>query len=94
LYLRYLQTQSQSEKKQFGYKRDQLRLRLYVGEFASGHEDAVRRHLVRMTPPVQVVGLREVVNVLVGLSARRTYVDDPVVMTVKALAAAGLKLDA
>jgi hypothetical protein len=68
---------------------DQLRLRLYVGKFAKGHDDAVRAHLSKMTPPVQVIGLNEVVNALVGLAARRTYVDDPVVMTVKALAAAG-----
>jgi hypothetical protein len=42
-----------------------------------------------MMPPVQAIGLNEVVSALVGLAAKRTYVDDPVVMTVKALAAAG-----
>jgi hypothetical protein len=74
---------------QFGYKSHQLKYRMYVGKFANSHESAVREHLAKMDPPVQVVGLNELVERLVSLASKRTYVDDPVVMTVKALATAG-----
>jgi hypothetical protein len=73
---------------QFGYTSDRLKLRMYVGKFARGHEEAVRAHLGNLDPPVQVVGLGEIVAALIGLAGKRTYTDDPVVMTVKALAAA------
>jgi hypothetical protein len=42
-----------------------------------------------LIPPVGVVGLEEIVTALVSVAERRTYTDDPVVMTIKALAAAG-----
>jgi hypothetical protein len=74
---------------QFGYELDRLKLRMYVGKFANGHEHAVRAHLASLEPPIQVVGLNEIVAALVGLAEKRTYIDDPVVMTVKALAHAG-----
>jgi hypothetical protein len=73
----------------YGYTPAQVQMRLYVGKFAGGHEHEVREHLERYkNPPVQVVGLKEVVTSLVQLGKARTYIDDPVVMTVKALAAA------
>jgi Holliday junction resolvase-like predicted endonuclease len=75
---------------QYGYESDRLKLRMYVGNFARGHEQAVREHLANLRPiPVQVVGLGEIVPAIIGLAGKRTYTDDPVVMTVKALAAAG-----
>jgi hypothetical protein len=73
----------------FGYNYGQLKWRLYVGKFANGHENAIRALLSKMDPPVEVISLREIVDVLVELSEKKTYVDDPVVMTVKALAVAG-----
>lgn len=75
----------------YGYLPQQAGMRLYVGKFAGGsHEPEVRAHLATFTdPPVRVVALSEVVETLVGLANKRTYTDDPVVMTVKALAAAG-----
>jgi hypothetical protein len=74
---------------QFGYKFDQVNWRMYVGKFAKGHEGAVRKHLAGLSPPVHVVGVKEVVDSLIGLLSKQTYIDDPVVMTVKALHAAG-----
>lgn len=74
---------------QYGYAPAQLEMRLYVGKFASGHEADVRAHMQTLVPPVRVVGLTEIVDSLVELAGRRTYTDDPVVMTIKALAAAG-----
>jgi hypothetical protein len=72
----------------FGYESDRLKLRMYVGKFAHGHEEAVRAHLGNLHPSVQVVGLNEIVSALIRLAGPRTYTDDPVVMTVKALALA------
>lgn len=72
----------------YGYEPDQVEWRLYVGNFAKGHEDDVRAHLAGIDPPVRVVGLTEIVDALIGLAGRRTYTDDPVIMTIKALAAA------
>jgi hypothetical protein len=62
---------------------------MYVGKFANGQEDMVRAHLKKLKPTVQVVGLEEVVAALINLAGRKTYTDDPVVMTVKALRQAG-----
>ncbi len=75
---------------QYGYELAEVEMRLYVGKFAGGHEEDVRGHLSRLVnPSVRVVGLLEIVESLVVVAGRRTYTDDPVVMTMKALAAAG-----
>lgn len=60
-----------------------------MGKFANGHEDDVTAHFGGMDPAIRVVGLAEIVDTLAGLATRQTYTDDPVIMTVKALAAAG-----
>ena len=73
----------------YGYKPGQVEWRMYVGNFANGHEGDVRAHLADLDPPVRVVGLAEITDCLAGLAQRRTYTDDPVIMTVKALSAAG-----
>jgi hypothetical protein len=72
----------------YKYKPHQVEWRLYVGKFAAGHEDDVRAHLENLEPPVHVVALPKIVDALVGLADKKTYTDDPVIMTVKALAAA------
>lgn len=78
----------------FGYRRGQVEIRLYVGKFAGGHEQDVRAHLAAFEDPrVRVVGLEEITGALVTLGRRGTYIDDPVIVTVKALDAAGLILD-
>ena len=74
----------------YGYERGQAEIRLYVGKFAGGHEQPIREHLEAFrNPRVRVVALGEIVDAVVALAGRRTYTDDPVVTTVKALAAAG-----
>lgn len=72
---------------QYGYELDQVEMRVYVGRFAGGsHEADVRAHLATFgAPEVKVVGLTEVVTTLIGLAEQRTYRNDPVVMTIKAL---------
>lgn len=71
--------------KRYCYQPDQVEWRLYVGKFAAGHEADVRGHLETLDPPVVVVGLQEIADALVESATRPTYVDDPVIMTVKAL---------
>jgi hypothetical protein len=81
-------------RNQYGYGQGQVDMRLYVGKFAAGHEGAVTAHLAGLSPSVRVVTLNEVVERLVELAGSKTYTDDAVVMTVKALAAAGRLHDA
>jgi len=71
----------------YGFAVDQVKLRLYVGRFAGGHEERVIEHLQGMG--VRVETLEKIVDSLIETAQRRTYTDDPVVMTVKALAEAG-----
>lgn len=72
----------------YGYPSDQVELRLYVGKFAGGHQIPVTAHLEGIG--VQVMALEEIVASVMSAARRRTYTDDPVIMTVKALTAAGL----
>lgn len=80
---------------QFGYSAADVEMRLYVGKFAGGHEIAIREHLSTFGDPrVAVIGLDAIVNALIGAAESDTYTDDPVVVAVKALSAAGrLNLD-
>ena len=75
----------------YGYSPRQVEMRLYVGKFAGGHEDDIRRHFADFKKPsVRVVGLAEIADSLLAAAGRRTYTDDAVITTVKALGAAGL----
>lgn len=71
----------------YGYTPDQVELRLYVGKFTPGHQEDVVAHLAAMN--VKVVALDQIVQSLIEAAGPKTYTDDPVIMTVKALAAAG-----
>lgn len=73
----------------FGYALEHLEWRIYVGNFARGHEAEIRDYLLALSPPVRVVGLNDIVSSLIGLAKQKTYFDDPVLMTVKALMTAG-----
>lgn len=78
--------------KQFGYSIRQVELRLYVGRFQSmREEEVVTAHLQRIRAGagrVRVVGLAEIVEAVLRVADSGTYVNDPVVMTLKALKAA------
>ena len=73
----------------FGYTHDAVSVRMYVGKFSSGHEEDIRYHVSKLQPSVEIIGLNQIVAALIRLSGKKTYTNDPVVMTVKALAAAG-----
>lgn len=78
-------------RRRYGYRAAEVEMRLYVGRFRSGHEEAIRQHLAAFKrPSVRVVGLEEIVGQLLEQAKSRSYVDDPVLVTVKALAAANL----
>lgn len=74
----------------YGYPADQIELRLYAGHFTSGSEAVIRAHLAGLAVPVKVYSTRDIMPGLVALSASRTYIGDPVLVTLKALREAGI----
>lgn len=81
----------------YGYRKDQVELRLYVGRFAapvSGkHEAAIRAWAARQQVgcgPVGVYGLEDVVQAVRDVASSKTYRDNPILVTMKVLDAAGL----
>jgi hypothetical protein len=78
---------------QFGYIKNQVELRLYVGHFQNEAErNEITEHLRTIKAgrgPIKVVGLDEIVEAALGVARSATYINDPVVMTLKALKAAG-----
>lgn len=81
----------------YGYKQDQLELRLYVGKFAAPvrgtHEPVIRKWCSEQfvgSGPIKVVDAREVA-LSVRLAAQSTsYRDNPALVAMKVLAAAGM----
>jgi hypothetical protein len=81
----------------YGYMEDQVALRLYVGRFAAPmtgkHEAAIRQWAARQDSgngAIEVYGLSDVVDVVRRAAASKTYRDNPVLVTMKVLDAAGL----
>jgi hypothetical protein len=85
----------------YGYKCDQVELRLYVGKFGAPktgtHEQAIRAWCAAQSVgrgPIQVLGVDDVVDKVIRAAAAKQYRDNPVLVTMKVLEAAGvLKLD-
>lgn len=77
----------------FGYGREQVELRLYVGKFAGGgHESAVRAWCAQQmvgAGPVAVIGAGEVVDIVRTVASSKTYRDSAVLASLKVLDAAG-----
>ncbi len=79
--------------KRYGYSPHAVRVALYVGKFASGHESDVRTHLAGMSAgggPIEVVGNHEICSTLLALLDSDTYMNDAIAVTIRAFAAAGL----
>jgi hypothetical protein len=80
----------------FGYSLKQIRLRLYVGQFAGKdglNERRVREWVATQVAgggPIEIVTLRDVIERVRTVAASTTYVDNPVVVAMKVLAAANL----
>jgi hypothetical protein len=80
----------------YGYSPSAIRMALYVGKFAAADEGIVRQHLSEILvggAPVDVIGLDRVVAGLLSAASDRMYINDPVLMTLKALHAAGMIQD-
>ena len=84
----------------YGYAREQIFLRLYVGRFAAPvrhtHEPAIRAWAARQIVgggPIGVYGLPDVIQQVRSAAASKTYRDNPVLVTMKVLDAAGLLVD-
>lgn len=73
--------------KLYGYQKEQIRLALFVGRFLACDKDAVRKHLTERG--VKVVGPDEIVKQLLTLVSKKTYVNDPVITTLRLLYAEG-----
>jgi hypothetical protein len=81
----------------YGYRESQVRLRLYVGRFAAPvkgtHEPAIREWAATQVVgggPIEVYGLSDVIDAVRTAAASKTYRDNPVLVTMKVLDAAGL----
>ncbi len=81
----------------YGYRQDQVTLRLYVGRFAAPtkgtHERAIREWASTQhvgSGPIEVYGLGDVTEAVRTAAASKTYRDNPVLVTMKVLDAAGL----
>lgn len=73
----------------FGYAPEQVELRLYVGKFRSeAARTAITEYLAVPVPglrPVRVIGLQEILDGVLAVVESKTYFNDPVIMTLKAL---------
>lgn len=84
----------------YGYSEVQVTLRLYVGRFAAPvkgtHEAAIREWAASQnvgSGPIEVYGLFDVVEAVRTAASSKTYRDNPVLVTMKVLQAAGLLVD-
>ncbi len=88
----------QAAGERFGYTPNQIELRLYVGKFkgkdrGSATRQAIAAHLAHPPTglrPVTLLGLDDIVPRLFQLLKSKTYTNDPVVMTLRALRHAGV----
>ena len=80
--------------KRYGYRTAQVELRLYVGRFSTNADEAQVRQWARRqrvgAGPIVVHGLGDVVGIVRRMAVSRTYRDNPVLVTMKVLEAAGI----
>jgi hypothetical protein len=84
----------------YGYREDQISLRLYVGRFAAPakgtHEPVIRAWAATQhvgAGPIEVFGLQDVIGAVRTAAASKSYRDNAVLVTMKVLNAAGLLVD-
>ncbi|MCX4388790.1 hypothetical protein OG777_17875 [Micromonospora peucetia] len=84
-------------ERRFGYQVDQVGLRLYVGRFAApttgSHEKKIRQWCAEQqagSGPLRVCSVTEVVAGVIRAAQTKQYRNNPVLVTMKALEAAGL----
>lgn len=82
-------------EKRYGYPQSQTQFYLFAGKFKAGDEIVITDHLNGIEAgagPVRVVNLESIVEGLLEAAQSKTYYNDPVVMTLKALKEAGVQL--
>jgi len=82
-------------EKRYGYPHSQIQFYLFVGKFKVGDEIVITDHLSGIEAgagPVRVVNLESIVEGLLEAAQSKTYYNDPVVITLKALKEAGVQL--
>jgi hypothetical protein len=82
-------------EKRYGYPQSQTQFYLFAGKFKAGDEIIITDHLSGIEAgagPVRVVNLESIVEGLLEAAQSKTYYNDPVVMTLKALKEAGMQL--
>lgn len=86
-----------SAAERYGYAENRITMRLYVGRFAAPvkgtHEAAIRawaQAQIVGAGPIEVYGLPDVIQLVRAAAASKTYRDNPVLVTMKVLDAAGL----
>ncbi|MFJ4074788.1 hypothetical protein [Curtobacterium sp. NPDC089991] len=82
----------QGAANRFGFDEPDVELRLYVGRFASGHEERVRSWCAAQelpSGPIRVVGAGEVVTHVRDIARAKQYRDNPVLAALKVLEATG-----
>lgn len=67
----------------YGHQIKQIKFCLFVGKFAKGHEDIIISHL--NNNEIEVYTLQKVVDGLIEYAKSKTYINDPVLVTIKAL---------
>lgn len=76
--------------KRFGYSPRQIELRLYAGKFQNEKtKEDIRAYLGKLQAgkgPIKVFDLCEILHKLLSVLESKTYFNDPVIMTLKALA--------
>lgn len=86
--------------KRYGYSEQQVTLRLYAAQFAAPkkgtHEPVIREWAASQhvgAGPIEVYGLADVIDTVRAAAVSKTYRDNPVLVTMKVLDAAGLLVD-
>jgi hypothetical protein len=82
--------------KRYGYTVDQVELRLYVGKFGGGRRSAEEEATTREWcdrqkaggGPIQVFSINDIIQSVIAAASSMTYRDNPVIVTLKALAQA------
>ncbi len=78
----------------FGYRLDQVEMRLYAGKFAGGgHENRIREWCATQfigSGPIQVVGAEKVVALVREVAGSKSYRDNAVLATMKVLDSVGV----
>lgn len=88
----------QAAAKRYGYTVDQVELRLYVGKFGGGRRSAQEEAATREWcdqqiaggGPIRVFSIRDIIDSVINAASSMTYRDNPVIVTLKALAQSGV----